>query len=303
MAYDRIMDFPGLFKDHFLPDKLHNINVSFTVDTFSENFGGTAGNIAYSLALLGVTPKILATAGADFDRYSAHLKKNNIDPTSVHIDPKLPTSSAFVVTDKGDNQIAAFSVGAGATAYTPLPVLQDAACAIIGAGNERDMQSLPTYYRSHQLPYLYDPAQRIPMLAPEDLQDGITGAAVLFGNDYELGLIMEKTGWKETALVEKCGLVVITYGEQGTRILAKEGEWRVLAVPAVEVIDPTGAGDAYRAGFIAGFMHGLAADKSAQIASTVAVYAVEQYGTQNHHFTKQELAARYKENYGEDFPI
>ncbi len=303
IAYDRIMDFPGLFKDSFLPDKLHNINVSFAVEGFSENFGGTAGNIAYSLALLGIEPKIIATAGSDFEHYKAHLKSMNIDPASVHIDSKAFTSSAFITTDKADNQIAAFSFGAGNTPYAPLPETEGVVCAHIGAGCPSDMQILPEHYRSHNIPYFYDPAQQIPTLSAGDLQNGITGAAALFGNDYELGLIIEKTGWDEKTLLTKTPVIVTTFGENGSRVLTKEGEMRIGSVPKSEVVDPTGAGDAYRAGYIAGFLHALPLDACIKLGSTVAAYAVEKYGTQNHKFTKEELATRYKDAYQEECPL
>ncbi len=303
VAYDRIMDFPGLFKDSFLPDKLHNINVSFAVEGFAENFGGTAGNIGYNLALLGIEPKIISTAGSDFERYKAHFKSLNIDPASVHVDLKNLTSSAFIMTDKADNQIAAFSFGAGNTPYEPLPLTEGIVCAHIGAGCPRDMQVLPEHYRSHGVSYFYDPAQQIPTLGAEDLKNGITGATVLFGNDYEIGLLMEKTGWDEQELLTKVPAIIITYGEKGTRILTEGKVDEVLAAPAKEVVDPTGAGDAYRAGFIAGFLHALPVHQCARLGSIVSVYAVEKYGTQNHRFTREELAIRYKETYGEDCPL
>lgn len=297
------MDFPGLFKDSFLPDKLHNINVSFAVEGFSENFGGTAGNIAYSLALLRLEPKIISTAGSDFEHYKAHLVANKIDPTSVHIDSKSFTSAAFIMTDKADNQISAFSFGAANTPYAPLPGTDGVVCAHIGAGCPGDMQILPEHYRSHNVPYFYDPAQQIPTLGSEDLQNGISGAAALFGNDYELGLIIQKTGWDEKMLLTKVPTIITTFGEKGTRVLTQESSEEVLALPAEEVVDPTGAGDAYRAGYIAGFLHALPPHQCARIASAVAVYAVEKYGTQNHRFTLAELSDRYKNAYGEEFPL
>lgn len=303
IAYDRIMNFPGLFKDNFLPDKLHNINVSFGVEGFAENFGGTAGNIAYNLALLGIEPKIISTAGSDFEHYKAHLKVHNIDPTPVHIDAGGFTASAFILTDKANNQITAFSFASGNTPYQPLPETEAITCAIIGAGNLVDMQALPEHYRSHNVPYFYDPAQQIPALGAGDLQDGITGAAGIFGNDYELNLIMQKTGWDMNTLLTKTPVIVTTYGEEGTRLQTKDGETRIGSVPADNVVDPTGAGDAYRVGFIAGFLQALPWDKCARIASTVAVYAVEKYGTQNHRFTREELATRYKMAYLEEFPL
>jgi len=303
VAYDRIMNFPGLFKDHFLADKLHNINVSFSVEKFTENFGGTAGNIAYNLTLLGLESKIISTVGSDFGRYNEHLKSLGIDTTAIHVDTTHLTSTAFIVTDKADNQITAFSLAAGGKSYIPLPDTKNASCSIIGAGSPDDTRALPAHYRAAKLPYFYDPAQSIPVLAPDDLKDGIHGAAAVFGNDYEMNLIAEKTGWNEQEMLKRATMLVITLGEQGARIVSKDGEITVPAVPVGEVVDPTGAGDAYRAGFIAGFLRALSPDKCAQVASAVAVYAVEKYGTQNHIFTRDELATRYREAYSEEFPL
>lgn len=303
IAYDRIMDFPGLFKEHFIADKLHNINVSFAVEAFSENFGGTAGNIGYSLALLGESPHIVATAGSDFERYAGHLRSVRVDPTSIQIDMAGSTSSAFIITDRGNNQISAFSMASGAKPYMPLPNTDGARCAIIGAGCVEDMASLPAYYRAQGIDYFYDPGQQIPMLSAEQLRDGITGAAGLFCNDYELGLIAQKTEWDEVAILEKAAALIVTLGEKGSRIAKKEGEHSVRAVPISKVVDPTGAGDAFRAGFIAGFLRGWTLRSAAQLGSVVAAYAVEKYGTQNHRFTIAELGLRYQTAYGETLSL
>ena len=297
------MDFPGHFRDHFLAHKLHTINVSFAVDGVEENFGGTAGNIAYNLVLFGHDPRIIATAGSDFAAYREYLKKHGIETDTIRRDSSKLTSSAYIITDKADNQIAAFSMGAGGRAYEPLPETKGCACAIIGAGCLNDMQSLPAHYREHNVPYFYDPGQQLPVLSAEDLRGGIEGAAGLFANDYELDLITQKTGWSEKELCARTPLVAATLGESGSRIMTKDAVERVKAVHVTNVVDPTGAGDAYRAGFIAGFLRALSPDKCAQVASAVAVYAVEVYGTQNHSFTREELAARYKEAYSEEFPL
>ncbi len=295
------MDFPGHFRDHFLAHKLHTINVSFAVDGVEENFGGTAGNIAYNLMLLGHEPKIISTAGSDFAAYRKYLEEKQISTDSIHIDTSELTSSAYIITDKADNQIAAFSFGAGKAAYGTLPDTSVAACAIIGAGNPDDMRALPAQYRENGIPYFYDPAQEIPILSADDLRDGIEGAAGLFGNDYEIDLIMQKTGWNEKELCGRTPLVIVTLGESGSRIMSMtEGSpERVKAVHVSNVLDPTGAGDAFRAGFIAGYLRGGSLRECAQIGSTAAAYAVESHGTQNHWFTLPELKKRYEEAYGE----
>lgn len=303
MAYDRIMDFPGLFKDHFLADKLHNINVSFGVEGVEQNFGGCAGNMAYNFSLLGQEPIIIATAGSDFSTYKAYLDKRGIATKQIHVDDTDLTSSAYILTDKADNQIAAFSFGAGKKKYEPLPETEGIACAILGAGSIDDLKALPAYYRSKGLPYFYDPAQEIPLLSGEELRDGIEGSAGVFGNDYELGLITEKTGWDEKTLAQKSGMVVITYGEKGSRIVTKDGETKVAAAPIKEAVDPTGAGDAYRTGFIAGHLTEQSPKVCAQLGSIVAAYTVEKHGTQNHSFTLEEFKQRYQESYGEPCPL
>ncbi|MBI2610473.1 carbohydrate kinase family protein [Candidatus Kaiserbacteria bacterium] len=303
IAYDRIMDFPGHFRDHFLAHKLHTINVSFAVEGVEENFGGTAGNIAYNLKLLGHEPSIISTAGSDFGAYRAYLEKQDIATELIHVDPSELTSSAYIITDKADNQIAAFSFGAGRAAYKTLPETESALCAIIGAGNPDDMRALPLHYKSRGLPYFYDPAQEIPILSADDLQSAIDGSAGLFGNDYEIDLIMQKTGWNEKELLARAALVVVTLGESGSRIMSKDSSVRVKAAAVEQVIDPTGAGDAFRAGFIAGYLSGQSPRICAQIGSAVAAYAVEQQGTQNHQFTLPELRERYQETYGENCPL
>lgn len=302
LAYDRIMDFPGHFRDHFLAHKLHSINVSFAVDGVAENFGGTAGNIAYSLKLLKLEPHIVATAGSDFVAYKSNLEKLGISTKSIRIDPTQFTSSAYIITDKADNQIAAFSFGAGKKAYGALPEI-DASCAIIGAGNLEDMAAFPRDYVARKLRYFYDPAQALPRLSAEDVCFGIENSAGLFGNDYEIELLMQKTGWSEKDLLAKVPFVVSTLGESGSRILCKGGDERVNAVHVRDVVDPTGAGDAYRAGFIAAYLRSSTPRICAQLGSTAAAYAVENQGTQNHSFTLPELKARYETAYGDVFPL
>ncbi len=303
IAYDRIMDFPGLFREHFIADKLHNINVSFGVESFTENFGGTAGNIGYNLALLGEAPYIIATAGADFERYAEHLRSVKVDPTSIKIDLEGSTSSAFIITDRANNQISAFSMASGGKPYVPFPGTDNTRCAIIGAGCIEDMAELPKYYRAQGIDYFYDPGQQIPTLSAEQLRDGITGAAGLFTNDYELSLVMTKTQWDEATILEKTRVLIVTLGERGSRVATKGAEHIVKALPVESVVDPTGAGDAYRAGFIVGFIRGWALQSAAQLGSAVAAYAVEKYGTQNHRFTVAELQARYLAAYGETLSL
>lgn len=303
LAYDRIMDFAGLFAEHFMPDMLHSINLSFQVESLSVQFGGTAGNIAYNLALLGEKPEIIASAGNDFDTYRSHLLLSGVDPKSIRILGDQLTASAYILTDKANNQIAAFHYGAGATAYDTPVETEGRALAIIAPGCTPDMQALPAYYRQHNMKYLYDPAQQIPVLSPEMLRDGINGAQILFGSDYEYELIKQKTGWSDEEVLKHVPTVVVTYGAKGSAVMTAQGSIKVEACPTPDVVDPTGAGDAYRAGYIKGLLVGLPSASCAQLASVAAAYVVETYGTQTHHFTLDDVKQRYKKAYGETLTL
>ncbi len=302
IAYDQIMNFPDLFRNHFVADKLHNINVSFNVSEHNEHFGGTAGNIAYNLKLLGETPSILATGGKDFARYEEHLKVLGIETTSIHRNTEKSTSFAYILTDKGDNQIAGFHLGAGGTPYGEFPT-DGAALAIIGPGCFDDMRDLPIACRKAHVPFFFDPGQVIPALPIESLRGGFEGAAAVFGNDYEFSMLSKRLGWSEKEMLEHTKMLVITLGEKGTRIVTQGGEVTVAAVSAKAVLDPTGAGDSYRAGFMKGYLAGLSPETCARIGSTVAVYCVETRGTQEHRFSMLELATRYESAYGDKFPL
>lgn len=303
VAYDRIMDFDGLFSEHFVPDKLHSINLSFQIEKLSVGFGGTAGNIAYNLALLGVQSDIIATVGEDFSRYRSHMLLSGINPQTLRTLEGEMTSSAYVFTDKADNQIAAFHMGAGGYPYDSPVETEGRDLAIVAPGCIADMRSLPDVYRKRGFPFLYDPAQALTALSGEDLRAGMTGAKVLFGSDYEIGLVAQKTGWTENAMLEHVPTIITTLGVEGSRILTRAGEMRVKATAAKNSSDPTGAGDAYRAGFMKGMLAGMSLDNCAKLASAVAAYTVETYGTQTHKFTIDELKERYKEAYGETLSL
>jgi adenosine kinase len=303
LAYDHIMDFPGYFRDHFMPDKLHNINVSFNIDGHFEHFGGTAGNIAYTLALLGEKPTIVASAGDDFERYKTHLDGIGVDTSRISIEPKLDTAFAYILTDKGDNQIAAFHPGASKEAYAGDMPSGDDTLAMISAGSIADMQSFPQKFRDAKIKYMFDPGQSIPMLSGDDLKNGITEAEVVFANDYEFTLIEFKTGWKPEDVLKTANVLVITLGEAGARVLTKAGEIRVAAMPVTENKDPTGAGDGYRAGYIKGFRAGLTPLQCAQLGSACAAFVVESLGTQGHRFSMDELKKRYAITYGETLAL
>ncbi len=303
VAFDRIMDFDGLFSDHFVPDKLQSINLSFQIQKLSVGFGGCAGNIAFNLALLGVKSDMIASVGEDFSKYRSHLLLSGVNPTTLRILEGEMTSSAHVFTDKANNQIAAFHMGAGGHSYdTPIET-EGRDLAIVAPGCIDDMKNLPELYRRRGFPFLYDPAQAITALSGEDLRAGMTGAKVLFGSDYEIGLVAQKTGWTENVMLEHVQTIVVTFGAEGSRVVTREGEVRVNSVPVKNSSDPTGAGDAYRAGFIKGMLMAKSMHDCAKLASTVAAYTVETYGTQTHKFSHDELKERYKKAYNENLEL
>ena len=298
LAYDHIMNMPGLFKDYFLPDKLHNINVSFFVPDHAEHFGGTAGNIAYSLALLGEEPSIIATAGNDFEWYRTHLESVGLSTESIHIAKDQPTAFAYIVADTKNNQIAAFHPGAGGVPYGEWKPAQGS-LAIIAPGCLDDMRAFPELYHGNGVSFCFDPGQVIPSLTADELRNSMTGAEVVFCNDYEFSLITTQTGWAEADVLKAAKALVITLGAEGSRVITREGETLVKAVSVREVKDPTGAGDAFRAGYMKGMTKGFAPAKCAQLGSTVAAYAVEHIGTQSHTFTIPDVKERHEAAYGE----
>lgn len=301
MAYDAIMDFPDNFENHILPDKIHSINVSFLINDLKINYGGTAGNIAYNLSLLNEKPIIISTAGKDFRKYKNWLGDNKIDYSNIKIIKDEPTAVAYIITDKSDNQITAFYPGS--MKYSGGKIKKELlknALAIIAPGFKEDMIKYPEIYKKNEVPYIFDPGQQIPALASEKLKKGIEGSQAFVSNDYELSLIMNKTGWNENEILEKTDILVTTFGEKGSVIKTKKEKIAVPAIKPKEIKDPTGAGDAYRAGFIKGLVSHWPMEKTGRLASVVAAYAVENYGTQNHKFSWEDVCERYRENFGEE---
>lgn len=304
LAYDRIMDFPGLFGDHVIAGKEHSINISFVVESMNESFGGTSGNIAYTLALLGVETAVLARAGNDFTPYRAWLERHGVDTSLIETDQGMRTAFATVMTDQKDNQIAAFYPGADAKPHAiPESVFGGITYAIVAPGNVDDMRRVPKYLRAHKIPFVYDPGQRIPSLSGEDLKNGMEGAQAIIANDYEMAMMREKTGLDERGFLELAELVVTTTGEKGSRIAGRKETIEVPSARASSAADPTGAGDAYRAGFVFGLVNGLPLATAGKLASVVACYTVELRGTQTHTFTKRDVAKRYEENYHEPIAL
>jgi adenosine kinase len=308
MAFDRIMDFPGKFSDHILPDKIHILNVCFTINGLRENFGGTAGNIAFSLSLLGEKPKIIATAGRDFNAYRDWLAKNGLCDDHIDIVPDELTAGAYITTDRSDNQITAFNPGAmnHRTSFEVGAVADgNGALAIVAPGNLDEMYAFATGFRERGIPYIFDPGQSLPAWTADRLRHAIDGSTILISNDYELELIMEKTGRRSETLMTMTDRLITTQGEKGSEVKSlRNGKVETAHVAPVrprEVCDPTGAGDAYRAGLIKGLrLPGGDIFHAARMGSACAAFAVEVYGTQTFHFTRESFNERFRSTFGTD---
>jgi adenosine kinase len=300
------MRFPGYFKDHILPDKIHMLNVSFLVASLERQRGGTGGNIAYNAAILGLTPRLVAAAGRDFARYREELEALGVDTRAVTVIEDDLCASAFITTDNADNQITGFYPGAmnRAGAFPLRDVdASDIELAIISADSLDAMRNYPAECRDLGIPYIYDLGMGLPVLSDEGLVAGLSGAYVLIGNDYELALIRQKTGLDQAALRERAQIIITTLGEQGAEI-DRQGEIiRIPVAPAREMVDPTGAGDAFRGGLILGLTRGFPLDVAGRIAAQAATYAVEGLGPQVHRYTHAEFAARFNANFPDMPPL
>jgi adenosine kinase len=302
LAYDYIMDFPDSFKNHILPEQIHILSVSFVVDTLKKNLGGTAGNIGYTTKLLGADPIILGSLGSDAGEYMDWFKKHGIRMDHISISKKLLTASAYITTDKDDNQINAFYPGAlGEDAALSIHNIKEAVdLAIISPTKKEAMIKHAKECFEKEIPFVFDPGQQITALSPQELMTAIGQAAFLIGNDYEMKLIEEKTGWDEDELFSHVETVITTLGEKGSVIKTKKETLEIAPCPPQSVEDPTGAGDAYRAGFFGLYIKGKDMKTCGQAGSVAASYAIEHYGTQKHVFTMESFEERYKRAYAEE---
>jgi adenosine kinase len=296
LAYDRIMDFPGHFSDHILPEKIHVLNVCFQVNGMKERFGGTAGNIAYALTLMGEKPVICATIGHDYHRYFEWLSSNGITREHIEIIAEEATAGAYITTDLADNQITGFNPGAmkystslDLCGFNPQETL-----VIVSPGNLQDMMTYPRICREQGIEYIFDPGQSLPIWEGSELMQALTGCKILICNDYELDLIVSKTGLSKAGLLERAGTVITTLGELGSQVATSEGVIHIPIAKARKVDDPTGAGDSYRGGLISGLVRGMEIDLCARMGSVCASFTVECYGTQDYSFTPEEFSGRLK---------
>lgn len=300
VAFDYLMTFPGYFRDHILPDKLDSISLSFLVDSFRKRRGGIAPNIAYTLALLGEQPHIMATVGEDFDDYRQWLEGNGVDTSRMQVIPGVATASFFCNTDLSNNQIASFYPGAMGYATQQsfrqwqgdLPDL-----VVISPNDPEAMKQYVVECHDLGIPYLYDPSQQIVRLTAEELRSGILGAQAMFINDYEFGLVQKMTGMQAGDLLQTLQFMVVTCGSQGSKVYTKETEYAIPVVPPEQIVDPTGVGDAYRGGFLTGYSHGVNLEICGKMGTLAATYCLECEGTQTHCFTLKEFISRFRQNF------
>ncbi len=301
IAYDYIMVFPGRFRDHILPEKMHVFSVSFLVDSLKRLRGGTAANISYNLALLGERPVLLGAVGEDFGEYRQWLDRHGVDTSAVRVVSGEFTSSCFINNDLQDSQITAFYPGA--MSHTPqLSVrelnLTGRDLVVVAPNDPRAMAKYARECLDLGIPYLYDPSMQAPRISADELREGFRGAKILAGNDYEFGMMAEKLGITEDDLRRHVPVTVMTRGEAGSLITADGQEYEIPPAKPTKVVDPTGAGDAYRSGLLVGLRHGFSWPVAGRIAALAATYAIEHAGPQEHAYTPAEFVARYREAFG-----
>ena len=301
MAYDRIMDFPGKLSDHILPDKIHILNVCFTVNGMVEKFGGTAGNIAYSLSLLNERAVIIATIGKDYQIYFDWLGKNNIPTDGIKIINEEHTAGAYIITDKADNQITGFNPGSMKypSGYKFKNSDSENSIGLIGPGNLQDMIEYAKTCKDKGINYICDPGQSLTQWEGKTLIEWIDGSMLLISNDYELEMIMKITGMDKKRLKGLTKIIITTLGEKGSLISNSDFDVSIPAVKVHDIVDPTGAGDAFRAGLLKGIVIGRDIETAAKMGTVAAAYALEKYGTQEHRFTHEEFVERYRSNFGD----
>lgn len=300
IAYDYLMSFPGYFRDHILPEQLEKISLSFLVDTMVRQRGGTAPNIAYTLALLGEKPILLGTVGEDFDDYRSWLDSQGVNTSLVKVIPGKFTASFFANTDLSNAQIASFYTGAMAHA-SELSIRQldknSTDLVVISPNDPKAMEQYVEECADLGIPYLYDPSQQIVRMSPDVLRRGVENARSVFVNEYELELLQKHTGLSLQQMLKMVEYMTVTLGEEGAVIYADGNEYRVKIVRPDRILDPTGVGDAFRGGFLRGKRFGLDWTTCGQMGSLAATYCLEQTGPQSHHYSIPEFIARYRSNF------
>jgi adenosine kinase len=306
VAFDYLMTFPGHFVEHLIPDQMSRLSVSFLVDEMRRVEGGCAANIAYGLALLGERPLLFATAGPDAAAYRERLEREGVDVSGLRICHDVYTASFFVSTDLDQNQLASFYTGAMARARElSIADLEPADCAVVVI-SPNDPQGMARYAdecRKARIPFLYDPSQQVARLTGEELARGLEGAAILIVNDYEMGILTSKTEWSLEEIRARVPAVVVTHGPEGSTISWTDGgSAHVRKIPPArlekDALDPTGVGDAFRAGLLRGIRAGLSWDVAGRMGSVAAVFGLEAQGPQPPRYTIEDFVRRYERSFG-----
>jgi adenosine kinase len=299
IAYDYLMSFPGRFTEHFLPEHFSRVSLSFLVDSMDKRRGGCAPNIAYTLALLGERPVLMGTAGQDFPEYRQWLDSTGVDTSLVKDVPGKFTASFFCSTDAANNQIASFYTGAMAhAAELSFRTAGRPDLVIISPNDPAAMIQYADECRTLGFRFIFDPGQQVARMSGDELTEGLGGAYLIICNDYELEILRQKTGLGETELLDRVEILVVTRGEHGSSVIRSNARVDVPAVPPRRIVDPTGVGDAYRAGLMKGLVHGADDAACAQIGSVSATYVLEHLGGQSHAFTPAEFSERYEKYFG-----
>jgi adenosine kinase len=303
MAYDTIMVFRDRFRAHILPEKLHILNVSFLVPEMRREFGGCAGNIAFNLRLLGDDAQPMATVGHDFAPYAAWLAQNGVSTRHVRVLEQEFTAQAFITTDLDDNQITAFHPGAMQQAHqNRIADAEGVGIGIVAPDGRNAMLEHARDFAAAGIPFIFDPGQGLPMFDGAELRAFIEQASWVVVNDYEWSLLAERTGYAAEEVARRVEALVVTRGADGSEIHTRAGRIDIPAVRARVVVDPTGCGDAYRAGLIHGLVRGLDWAVTGRIGSLIGALKIESRGPQNHRFTLPEFAARFRGEFGTAFP-
>jgi adenosine kinase len=299
IAFDYLMSFPGKFTEHFLPEHMNRVSLSFLVDSMDKRRGGCAPNIAYTLALLGERPRLMGTAGQDFDDYRRWLESAGVDTSLVRQVGDKFTASFFCSTDVDSNQIASFYTGAMANAAElSFRDAGDVSVAIISPNDPQAMVQYAEECRALRIPYVWDPGQQCARMSGDELAAGLFGSAITICNDYEFELIRQKTGLDEDAVVKETGALIVTRGEHGSTVRQGDREVSIAAVPPHRIVDPTGVGDAFRGGLLKGLAIGAPLDTCCRFGSVAAAYALEHLGGQSHAYTWEAFVTRYEGQFG-----
>jgi len=299
IAYDTIMVFPDRFRNHLLPDQLHILNVCFLTPEMRREFGGTAGNIAYNLKQLGGDPLVMATVGEDIEPYLYRLQRLGIDATGLRKVAGQFTAQAFITTDLDDNQITAFHPGAMNHAHeNHIDASLGAGLAIVAPDGKEGMLQHARECARHRVPFLFDPGQGLPMFSRDELQEFVRLADYVAVNDYEGKMLEEKSGRALVDLAREVKALVLTLGAQGSRIYADGETHEIPAAPAERVVDPTGCGDAYRAGLLYGLAEGWDWPRIGRLGAVLGAIKIASRGAQNHRVERRLIEARYRAAFG-----